>query len=128
LVKDYDLKLKIQAVDTVREKDGLAMSSRNKLLSPPARTIAPFIWQTLQEAKKLKEEKKPREIKEWIAEQFNKNDFFTLEYVELVNAETLEEIKAYSQAETVMACVAVWLDNVRLIDNITIYSSCKLKS
>ena len=128
LVKDYDLKLKIQAVDTVREKDGLAMSSRNKLLSPHARTIAPFIWQTLRQAKNLKDEKNPREIKAWMTEHFNKNDFFTLEYVELVNAETLEEINAYSQAETVMACVAVWLDNVRLIDNITIYSSCKLKS
>jgi pantoate--beta-alanine ligase len=120
LVKDYNLKINIQAVDTVRETDGLAMSSRNKLLSPHARTIAPFIWQTLQQAKKLKEEKKPREIKEWIEKQFNKNNFFTLEYVQLVNAETLEEVKECNEAKNIMACIAVWLDNVRLIDNITI--------
>ena len=120
LVEDYNLKLQIREIETVREEDGLAMSSRNSLLSPHARSVAPFIWQTLQQAKTLKNEKNPQEIKEWIAEQFNKNIFFTLEYAELVNAETLEEVKEYSQAENIVACVAVWLDNVRLIDNITI--------
>ncbi len=120
LVEDHKLKLKIQAVDTVREEDGLAMSSRNKLLSPHARNIAPFIWQTLVKAKLLKEEKSPCEISEWIEEQFNKNKVFTLEYAQLVNAETLEEVNEYNQAKNIVACVAVWLDNVRLIDNITI--------
>jgi len=120
LVENYHLNLKIQAVDTVREADGLAMSSRNTLLSPKARKVAPFIWQTLQQAKLFKEEKNPHQIKEWIQEQFNKNDFFTLEYAELVNAETLEAVSEYSQAKNIVACVAVWLDNVRLIDNVII--------
>ena len=120
LVADYHLNIDIQAVDTVRETDGLAMSSRNKLLSPQARSLAPFIWQTLQQAKKLKNEKNPHQIKEWIEGEFNKNNFFTLEYAQLVNAQTLEEVNQYSQAENIVACVAVWLDNVRLIDNIII--------
>jgi pantoate--beta-alanine ligase len=120
LVENYSLNIDIQAVDTVREADGLAMSSRNNLLSPQARSLAPFIFQTLQQAKSFKKEKNPREIKEWIEEQFNKNIFFTLEYAELVNAETLEAVNEYNQAENIVACVAVWLDNVRLIDNITI--------
>ena len=120
LVENYNLNLKIKAVDTVREADGLAMSSRNNLLSHQARSVAPFIWQTLQQAKSFKKEKNPQEIKAWIEEQFNKNKFFTLEYAELVNAETLEAVNEYNQAENIVACVAVWLDNVRLIDNITI--------
>lgn len=120
LVESYNLNIKIQAVDTVREADGLAMSSRNNLLSPQARNIAPFIFQTLQQAKSFKKEKKPREIREWLEEQFNKNNFFTLEYAELVNAETLEAVNEYNQAKNIVACVAVYLDNVRLIDNITI--------
>ena len=120
LVEDYNLRVKIQSINTVREDDGLAMSSRNKLLSAQAREVAPFIYQMLQQAKNLKKEKNPLEIKAWLEEKFNKNDFFTLEYAQLVNAQTLEEVNAYNQAENIVACVALWLDNVRLIDNITI--------
>jgi pantoate--beta-alanine ligase len=120
LVHDYDLKIIIRAIETVREKDGLAMSSRNNLLSPQARSIAPFIWQTLVKAQSLKAEKKPCEISEWIREQFKTHKEFTLEYAQLVNAETMEEVNEYNQAKNIVACVAVWLDKVRLIDNITI--------
>ena len=120
LVNDCKLNIKIQAVDTVRDEDGLAMSSRNKLLSKDARNQAPFIWQTLKNAKSLKYEMSPAEITLWIHEQFNKNKNFTLEYAQLVNSKTLQEVTHYNQAENIVACVAVWLDNVRLIDNITI--------
>jgi pantoate--beta-alanine ligase len=120
LVQDYNLKTRIQAIDTVREEDGLAMSSRNKLLSSHARCVAPFVWQTLLKAQILKKEKNPSQISEWIREQFKNHQEFTLEYAQLVNAETLEEVNEYNQAESIVACIAVWLDNVRLIDNITI--------
>jgi pantoate--beta-alanine ligase len=120
LVYDYDMKILIRSIDTVREEDGLAMSSRNRLLSPQARSIAPFIWQTLQKAQLLKKEKSPREISNWIREQFNGHKSFTLEYAQLVDAETLEEVNEYQEGESIVACVAVWLDQVRLIDNIMI--------
>jgi pantoate--beta-alanine ligase len=120
LVDDYKLKVNIRAIDTVREKDGLAMSSRNCLLSSHARKIAPFIWKTLLKAQTMKEEKNPAEIKTWIEEQFKEQKEFTMEYVQLVNAETLEEVNEYNQAKSIVACVAAWLDKVRLIDNITI--------
>ena len=120
LVEDYGYDIKIQAVDIVREDDGLAMSSRNRLLSPQAREIAPFIRQTLLEAKSLAEKKNPQELSLWIADKFNNHEVFTLEYIQLVDAHTLEEIKNYTQTENIVACIAVWLDNVRLIDNIMI--------
>ena len=120
LVEDCGNNIKIQAVETVREDDGLAMSSRNKLLSPEARKMAPFIRQTLLEAKSLVEKKNPQELSLWIKDIFDKNEAFTLEYIQLVDAHTLEEIKNYTQTENIVACIAVWLDNVRLIDNIMI--------
>ncbi len=120
LVKDYNLNIKIQAIDTVRKNDGLAMSSRNKLLSEQARKEAPFIWKILSEAKTLIKDKNPQELSLWIKENFNNNEAFTLEYIQLVDAETLEEISQYNKAKNIVACIAVWLDNVRLIDNITI--------
>lgn len=120
LVKDFNLDIKIQAVDTVREDDGLAMSSRNKLLSSEARGKAPYIWKILSEAKTLTKDKNPQELSLWIKEEFNNNEAFALEYIQLVNAETLEEISQYNKAEDIVACIAVWIDNVRLIDNITI--------
>ena len=120
LVKDFGLDIEIRAVDTVREQDGLAMSSRNALLSPEARKIAPFIRQTLLEATSLTQQKNPQELSLWIEEIFNNHEAFTLEYFQLVDAQSLEEINTYNQAENSVACIAVWLDNVRLIDNITI--------
>ena len=120
LVEDYRLDIKIQAVETVREDDGLAMSSRNKLLSLEAREKAPFIRKILSEAKTLIKDKNPQELSLWIKNKFNENKAFTLEYIQLVDAHTLKEINNYNEAVNIVACIAVWLDNVRLIDNITI--------
>lgn len=120
LVKDYRLNINIRAVDTVREADGLAMSSRNKLLSDQAREKAPFIWKILSEAKTLSIQKNPQELSLWITEQFNNNKAFTLEYIQLADAQTLKEVSRYSESDNIVACIAAWIDNVRLIDNITI--------
>jgi len=120
LVKDFGLDIEIRDVDTVREQDGLAMSSRNTLLSPEARETAPFVQQILLETKSLTQQKNPQELSLWVENIFNNHEAFTLEYFQLVDAQTLEEINTYNQAENIVACIAVWLDNVRLIDNITI--------
>jgi pantoate--beta-alanine ligase len=119
MVENYNLDIKIIEVETVRENDGLAMSSRNKLLSEKARKSAPFIFQTLKKAKDLTQTKNPQEINFWIKEQFDAKNEFQLEYAQMVNGETLEDISDY-QADSIVICLAVWLDNVRLIDNITI--------
>jgi pantoate--beta-alanine ligase len=111
--------IKIEAVETVREADGLAMSSRNSRLSEQARESAPFIFQTLIQAKELTVNKKPPEINTWIKEQFAQRKEFQLEYAQIVNGETLEDISDY-QADSIVICLAAWLDNVRLIDNITV--------
>ena len=120
MVEDMQSNIKIAAVDIVREHDGLAMSSRNSRLSEDARKSAPFIFQTLTKAKDLIIKYKPQEINHWLKEEFDAEKEFQLEYAQMVNGETLEAISDYSQADNIVICLAVWLDNVRLIDNITI--------
>jgi len=119
MVEDTHSSVKIVAVETVREDEGLAMSSRNSRLSEEARKSAPFIFQTLTKAKELTINKSPQEINQWIKEQFEVKKEFQLEYAQMVNGETLEDISDY-QADSIAICLAAWLDNVRLIDNITI--------
>ena len=125
MVEDTHSTVQIEAVETVRETDGLAMSSRNKLLSEQARKAAPFIFQTLTKAKELTATKQPQEINRWINEQFNHRKEFRLEYAQMVNGATLEAISDYNQADSIVICLATWLDNIRLIDNITVRESCK---
>jgi pantoate--beta-alanine ligase len=89
-------------------------------LSEQARKSASFIFQTLTQAKELTISKKPQEINTWIKKQFAQRKEYKLEYAQMVNGKTLEDISDYSQADSIVICLAAWLDNVRLIDNITI--------
>jgi pantoate--beta-alanine ligase len=74
----------------------------------------------LTKAKELTHKYKPQEITLWIKEQFDKKPEFKLEYAQMVNGDTLETLSDYSQADNIVICLAAWLDNVRLIDNIMI--------
>ena len=120
MVEETQRNIKIEAVEIVRESDGLAMSSRNSRLSEQARKSAPFIFQTLTKAKELTRIKKPQEINRWIKEEFDNRKEYRLEYAQVVNGATLEDISDYNRADSVVICLAAWLDNVRLIDNISI--------
>ena len=118
LVDICTFKIHIVLVDTVREPDGVAFSSRNALLSADKRKEAPFIYQTLSEAKTFINSKTPLEIKQWITNRFKENNSFTLEYVEVVDANHLNYVTAFQPGSKSLICLAAWLDNVRLIDNI----------
>ncbi|MBN4062066.1 MAG: pantoate--beta-alanine ligase [Flavobacteriales bacterium] len=102
----------------VREQDGLAMSSRNQLLSEEERKVAPFIYQTLKSAKTLLPEKKPNEIKKWVEKQFEQSPMFLLDYFEIVDTKTLHTISDWDDTKKAIGCVAAFLGKVRLIDNI----------
>lgn len=121
MVRRLAMPVQIVAVPTVREADGLAMSSRNMRLTPEERKIAPFIFQMLTEAKKLSGKLPPTELKELITRKFNENDFFRLEYFEIVKASDLAEVYNWDESPDIIACVAAWLGNVRLIDNMILF-------
>jgi pantoate--beta-alanine ligase len=114
------LKLSVEIVDCpiVREESGLAMSSRNELLTADERKNASLISQALLEAKKLKGEKSVTELVEWITQIINKNAYLTVEYVEIVDNHSLQPVKSWDEKSGKVCCVAAFCGKVRLIDNI----------
>ena len=110
--------LTIVPVEIVRAEDGLALSSRNALLHPEKRVKAPFIYRTLKQAKDMSGQRSLKEVENWIREQFEADKDFELEYIQIADAETLQPIADFAEAAHVVACITVWLDGVRLIDNI----------
>ncbi|MBP7102199.1 MAG: pantoate--beta-alanine ligase [Bacteroidales bacterium] len=121
LVKIYKHTVQIVTVDTVREEDGLAFSSRNVLLSAEKRKEAPLIYQILLQAKSMAYKLSPHDIHKWIVEEFAKNNSFKLEYAAIVDALSLKEIKDFKESQEAVLCIAAYLDNVRLIDNLELY-------
>ncbi|TKG93584.1 pantoate--beta-alanine ligase [Puteibacter caeruleilacunae] len=117
MVKQLNSKVEIVPCDTVRESDGVAMSSRNNLLTSEHRDVAPLINKTLKEARNLIPERSVEEVKEWVVSQVNANPLLEVEYFEIVNDEDLQPVNAWNSGCTV-GCIAVFAGEIRLIDNI----------
>lgn len=120
MVTQLGMNIEIVSCPIVREPNGLAMSSRNERLSKEERSKASIISETLFLAKDLYP-KEVETIKSLAEKHLKKEPLVKLEYFEISNSETLEPITDYSQARSAVACIAVHLGPVRLIDNIIIY-------
>ncbi len=120
LNKNYlkHLNIEIVACDILREDDGLAMSSRNKLLTPEHRKAAPLIQKVLKKYKTSYEDFTVKELMKLIEGEINKNKFLNVEYIDIVNNNNLKTVSEIVEGETT-ACIAVFAGNVRLIDNIS---------
>jgi pantoate--beta-alanine ligase len=114
---NFDLNLKV--CETIREKDGLAMSSRNRRLSEKGREIAPKIYKSLEMAKNLLiSGKSILETKSEIENFYSQNAEITLEYFEIADADTLEILDVEIKPNKTALVVAAYLEEVRLIDNL----------
>jgi pantoate--beta-alanine ligase len=116
-------KTEIVACPIVREKDGLAMSSRNKRLLLRHRERAGEIYRTLIAAAAMASDYETAEIKEFVADRINMIPDFRLEYFEIVQDVTLTPVRAaieMSPDKTYYGCIALFAGDVRLIDNIEI--------
>ncbi len=102
----------------IRERDGLALSSRNKLLTGEQRKNAVEISKILSQSKNLLPEKSVEELKEWVKRKIESVPLLELEYFEIVDAKTLDTIKQWNKDEEIMGCIAVKVGKIRLIDNI----------
>lgn len=102
----------------VREKDGLAMSSRNMLLTPEHRKVAPTISRVLFKAVDLVCTMQVQELKTWIQEQINDQPLLRCEYVDLVDARSLQSVSDWNDSKMIYVCVAVHAGKIRLIDNV----------
>lgn len=118
LVEILNLELTVVACPIIREKDGLAMSSRNVRLSKEERKLAPFIYETLMQAREQVDTRTPAEVKEWVVRQFEKQPLMRLEYFEIVEDKGLTSIQEWDETVNKVACLAVHLGDVRLIDNL----------
>jgi pantoate--beta-alanine ligase len=118
MVAQLQLPVEIVSCPIIREDSGLAMSSRNELLTADERKNAAVISNTLFEAKKLKNEKSVPTLTEWIAETINKNPFLRVEYAEIVDSSTLQPVENWNSNKEIVCCVAVFCGKIRLIDNI----------
>lgn len=119
MLEQLDSDIELVMCPIVREADGLAMSSRNVRLQPQYRKVAPKIYQTLQWARETAKKALPAQIRKEAVDRLN-GPGLKVEYFEIVDGQTLQPIEQFADAETVVACTAVWAGEVRLIDNIII--------
>lgn len=117
----HQLKLPVEIVPCpiVREKDGLAMSSRNTLLDPAQRENAVVISKTLFEAVEMAKDNSVEKVRKWVIDSINQNAYLDTEYFEIVDDRELKPVTSWSQPVNKIGCVAVHCGKVRLIDNVT---------
>ncbi|MBN1900518.1 pantoate--beta-alanine ligase [Candidatus Sumerlaeota bacterium] len=119
MVKDMNLPIEMIGGDIVREPDGLAMSSRNKYLTPEERKDAVILSRSLKEAREMIERgaMEADVLKERIRKMVNGAQYGRLDYVEIVSRETLEPLSRVQKGESLIA-LAAYFGEARLIDNI----------
>ena len=109
-------KTKLHPCPTLREKDGLAMSSRNLLLNEESRQIAPAIYETLNYLKKNLRPGNLQTLKKECREKLEKKGF-KVDYVEIADADNLEIASNYDGKQKLVGLVAAFIQEIRLIDN-----------
>ena len=123
-VKQLNYNLEIVPCPILREADGLALSSRNTLLTPERRAAAPHIYKAICEAaKQLKDggyQMNPRDFEKLAAEKINERPELETEYVEVVDSFNLQKIENWNDSESIRLWCAVHAGEVRLIDNIAV--------
>lgn len=117
MVRDLDFPITLHGANTVRERDGLAVSSRNVRLTPEHRAAAPAIYASLQAAKAAYcAGKSPAEVCAGVRAALEAVPGVRVDYAELVDAETLQPL-CPGAAQPGLLAVAAWFGDVRLIDN-----------
>ncbi|MBK5285847.1 MAG: pantoate--beta-alanine ligase [Bacteroidia bacterium] len=114
--------IQIIVCPTVREADGLAMSSRNALLDKQTRAEAALISKTLFQIYDLKNHMNVPEIKRFVENRFHTSLFLKLEYFEIADENTLSPIESFNNKTKARAFIAVKAGSVRLIDNVSLNS------
>ena len=122
MVEKCNLKVNVVGCPIYREKNGLAMSSRNERLSANEKIEAAFIYQTLLAVNEmfLDNTITIAKIKDWVVRIFKKNNTFRLEYFEIADESTLTKCSRKSKTRNFRAFIAVYINNIRLIDTISL--------
>ena len=122
IVKSMVIKEKIPvqiiSCPIVREPSGLAMSSRNTRLTEYQRRASSRIYSRLRKVVKMQPNHTIEELKNWVLQEFKEDSDLELEYFEISDPNTLSPSFNWSSSETHIACIAIFVGEVRLIDNI----------
>ena len=118
MVRQLALGVEIVGCPIVRESDGLSMSSRNTLLSKEERERALTISRTLFKSLEHAKANSLKETKEFVETVIKDTEGLELEYYQIVDGNTLQEIAEWGDSEYVVGCIALFCGKIRLIDNI----------
>lgn len=120
MIRDLDLPVKLVRGPIIRDRDGLALSSRNRYLNAKQRAAAPILWKTIKEARRLVQqgERSPRRLVKKLEKQMMAEPELKLDYVVAVNALTLEPVSKLEGR--ILIALAAYFGKTRLIDNIEI--------
>lgn len=118
MVSDFNVPIRIQGCPTLRESDGLAMSSRNRYLSETQRQAALSLWLALQATKRLVEdgEREVAKLESNMSEVLLQHGAESIDYARVVDADTLSDIQAIQSSA--IALIAARIGQTRLIDNL----------
>lgn len=118
LTKQLNLPIEIIGCSIMRESNMLAMSSRNERLTKESRDKAGIIYQSLIQAKKIYNAGNLEESLHYITSLYNELNEFDLEYFAIANEENLKPITVFNPEDSVRAFIVVYIDGIRLIDNL----------
>lgn len=116
-IKNLNIPTKLVVCPIIRESNGLAMSSRNERLSKPVRDAAGIIYSTLKLIKRYRNQKSIDELITYGIKRINKASPFEVEYINIVNGDTLKPVKKIAECKYVVVCTVVRAEGVRLLDN-----------
>ncbi len=119
MVFDLLFDIEIVGIPTVREKDGLAMSSRNAYLTPAQRSQAVVLYEAISEAERLisRGEQAPEGVVESMLSRLRRAPDARIQYAEVVDAQTLRPLERLEAGQEVLAAVAAFFGETRLIDS-----------
>ena len=118
MVEKHSLKVEVEGCPIFRQQDGLAMSSRNVRLSKKQKAAAPFVYKVLQEVRKKFNTQSVLEITQWVESQFKNHPSLKLEYFTVADEKSLKSIETKEDFKKYRAFIAVFADEIRLIDNL----------
>ena len=121
MTEDLKIPVKLCTCPIVREDNGLALSSRNTLLSAKEKAIAPTIYKVLQESLPMSQKSSVEDTINFVVTSINKVEGLDVEYFQIVDGKSLQPIKDWSDSHYIVGCITVYCGSrpVRLIDNIT---------
>lgn len=121
MIEHCGLEVKPVECEIVREEDGLAMSSRNRRLSPELRQTAVLLHLALDEIVRLGSREDPHHLTITYTHRLNEHPDINVEYLEIVDSESLLPVSDWNLCKSAMVCIAAQVGDIRLIDNSTIY-------